>query len=356
VVKAGKEVGEDIKEKAEDIVDGAKDQLSDAGDIAKQKAEEAYEIAKEKADEYGKIAKEKASEAYEKASDFAEDVSEKVFGSKETKSADDIMDEIMNKTETEDEPSNLKEEYIPKNPITGKKADVGTQPLAGTIGEEMMKSGENIMNTLKKTAKDVGEAIDKNPVVNAAKDVAENVGDKVLDAGEQFMEKFGETAEKVGGVVLDKGGDALEKAGGIAEDLGSKILKAKDDLMAKAQEEAAKSGDTMENIMDKAKAMADKIEDKVSGKTDFDKEFSKERPDLSSEMDKHDSFWDKAEKFAEGDYHGTGKKGEPEKKEGEITIQKDPDYKPKQIEGTLKGFEDGDGDGDELIDDAIVED
>jgi hypothetical protein len=245
----------------------------------------------------------------------------------------------------------LKKEYIPKNPITGAK------PLAETLGEEMMKSGTNIMDSLKKTAKDVGDAIDKNPVVNAAKDVAENVGDKVLDAGEVFMEKFGDTAEKVGGVVLDKGGDALEKAGGIAENLGSKILKAKDDLMAKAEAEAAKSGETMESMVDKAKSMADKIEDKISGKTDFEEEFAKDAPDLSSEMDKHDSFWDKAEKFAEGDYHGTGKKNkEPEKKEGEITIQKDPDYKPKQIEGKLKGFEDADGDGDELIDDAIVED
>ena len=35
------------------------------------------------------------------------------------------------------------------------------------------------------------------------------------------------------------------------------------------------------------------------------------------------------------------------KKEGELTIGENPDYKPKQNDGTVKGFEDLDGDGNE---------
>ena len=41
-------------------------------------------------------------------------------------------------------------------------------------------------------------------------------------------------------------------------------------------------------------------------------------------------------------------------KEGDLSIGENPDFKaPKK--GTVKGFEDLDGDGDELIDDAIIE-
>ena len=38
-----------------------------------------------------------------------------------------------------------------------------------------------------------------------------------------------------------------------------------------------------------------------------------------------------------------------------MQIKKDPDYKPKEKEGKVRGFEDQDGDGDEIIDDAIID-
>jgi hypothetical protein len=64
-----------------------------------------------------------------------------------------------------------------------------------------------------------------------------------------------------------------------------------------------------------------------------------------------DSFFDKAERYASGDY---ADEGTPAGKD--VTIRKDPDYKPKENTGKVKGFDDLDGDGDEIIDDAILDD
>ncbi len=337
---------------AKNAVNNTVEAGKEAGEELKEKAEEMYEKAKEKAEDVGEVVKEKATDAMYKASDLVDDLGAKISRSEtsEIQSSEDVMEDILKDTEAVKEKQagmELKSEYLQDNPYTEGKT------LAGTVGEEMMKTGESLMSKIKQTAKDVGDAIDSNPMVEQAKNVAENVGDKVLDTGEKFMEKFGEAAEKVGEVVIDKGGEAVDKAQSIAEELGSKILKAKDDLMTKAEAEASKSGDTMDSILKKAKDLADKMEEKVAGKTDS--EFADTPIDLSeSELDKKDSFWEKAEKFASGDYDMKGDK-KPTANEGEITIQKDPDYKPKLKEGNVKGFDDLDGDGNELIDDAIVE-
>ena len=38
-----------------------------------------------------------------------------------------------------------------------------------------------------------------------------------------------------------------------------------------------------------------------------------------------------------------------------MKIQKNPEYKPGEKPGSVKGFEDLDGDGNEIIDDAILD-
>jgi len=92
-----------------------------------------------------------------------------------------------------------------------------------------------------------------------------------------------------------------------------------------------------------------KIKDKISGDNE---EFADKPLDMgNSELNKHESFWDKAKLFAEGDHHMKGKQPKP----GEMTIGENPDYKAPG-KGKVKGFDDGDGDGDELIDDAIIDD
>jgi hypothetical protein len=67
-------------------------------------------------------------------------------------------------------------------------------------------------------------------------------------------------------------------------------------------------------------------------------------------LDGFDDFFSKASRFADGDYHNTGKQDE------DITIDKTNKKDRPDQTGKLPGFKDNDGDGNELIDDAIVED
>jgi hypothetical protein len=59
-----------------------------------------------------------------------------------------------------------------------------------------------------------------------------------------------------------------------------------------------------------------------------------------------DSFFDRAARFADGDYANEGGK--------DMQIKQNPDAKPKEEGGLIAGFLDSDGDGDSLIDDAEI--
>lgn len=64
-----------------------------------------------------------------------------------------------------------------------------------------------------------------------------------------------------------------------------------------------------------------------------------------------DSFFDKAECYVLGDYVDEGILAGKD-----VIICKDLDYKFKLNIGKVKGFDDFDGDGDEIIDDVILDD
>ena len=70
-----------------------------------------------------------------------------------------------------------------------------------------------------------------------------------------------------------------------------------------------------------------------------------------STLEGKDDFFAKAERFAEGDYHNEG--------EGTVRIldskEKEAPQEKEPFKGDIHGFEDTDGDGDPLIDDAIIE-
>lgn len=373
VTDAAKEKGEELSEKADEYVDHAKEKAGDLGDRLRDKAKDALDKAGEFTENVGSTIITAGGAMADKAKDSAEDLTEKITG-EEQKSAPitedtDILEEIMKErrmkaeaekaaTKAVDEVTEAAEnsesifmtkEEMEKGKVT--KSMDSAKSMGADLGKTAMEKGSDILNKVKDTAADISDKLEKNPAVQKAAEVSEKVGDKVLDAGEEFMGKLGEVSEKVGGEVIDKGGKALDKFGEMAEDVGSKILAAKDDLMAKAEAEAAKSGENMDSLTDRAKDLGQKLEDKITGKIDFDKDFADTPIDAGeSELNKHGSFWDKAEKYADGNYDMREKK-----KEGEMTIQENPEYKPKSNEGTVKGFDDLDGDGDELIDDAIIE-
>ena len=368
--EAAKEKPEEWGEKADEFVGHAKEKAGGIGELLKGKANDALEKASDFTENIGSTILTTGSTLTDKAKDSVEDLGAKVMG-KEREPAPidestDILEEIMKdrrrKAEAEaaraatpiepEESIFMTPEEMAKTKMS--KSFDGAKAMGANLGQAAAEKGSNILNKVKDTAADLSDKIEANPAVQKAAEVSEKVGGKVLDVGEDFMGKLGEVSEKVGSEVLDKGGKALDKFGDVASDFGSKILSAKDDLMAKAEAEAAKSGESMDSLTDRAKDLGQKLEDKITGKIDFEKDFAGTPINVGgSELNKHGSFWDKAEKYANGNFSMKDKT--PVRPEGELTIQENPDYKTKINDGKVKGFEDLDGDGNELIDDAIID-
>ncbi|MDP4712267.1 MAG: hypothetical protein NWR67_03265 [Saprospiraceae bacterium] len=66
-------------------------------------------------------------------------------------------------------------------------------------------------------------------------------------------------------------------------------------------------------------------------------------------LDAHGDFFSKAAAFA------SGKPSDSNTPQPDMAIEVDPDYQPRPKTGTVPGFEDLDGDGNELVDDAILD-
>lgn len=186
-------------------------------------------------------------------------------------------------------------------------------------GKDTASSAGKVANSIGNKAKEVTQKIAENPVVEKAADISEKVGAKVLDVGEDLVEKGMDISEKVGEKVLDVTDKIMDKAKDIASDIGEKF----DDTMEKAEKMAA--------------------EEKANPK----QEFADTPLDASgSLLDGSDDFFSKAAAYADGD-HGAFS-------EGKITISEDITPTEKSTGGKAAGFDDLDGDGDEIADDAII--
>ena len=98
----------------------------------------------------------------------------------------------------------------------------------------------------------------------------------------------------------------------------------------------------MDSILDKAREMGERIEERAKDKNrDFMDSLDDSKESTLKGMD---SFFDKASRFADGDYRN----------EGDVRITRKD--QPGQLKGgKTHGFEDTDGDGDDVIDDAIID-
>ena len=232
---------------------------------------------------------------------------------------------------------------------------------AGDFKESFSEKASDFVDGAKDVANKTYDSLAENEMVNKAGDIAENVGEKILDAGKAFEEKAGSVAENVGGVILDKGSDIMDKA----NDLGSNILDKTNDLVEKANAEAAK--DNLKNQIDEASSLGERLENHVKGKDILDQ---KDPPIGYDKLDEsllegNDDFWSKAEKYAQGDYSGKGKEETPsasndifantEERQKQLEEPTEEAPKKKPFKGEIKGFTDIDGDGDPLIDDAIID-
>lgn len=364
------------KSAADKAVDATKEASSDLWDKVQDTAADVGKVVSEKAEIVMDKTADLAHAAKEKVSDFVNDTP-----AAETTDTDEVMDAIIAEREAastplattladepvetlelpnlkpdpnapkllddgNDEPSVLDSMKTTASAAGATIVDKGSAALdkagdfASSVGEKLMDTGSKFTEKFGETAENVGEAIFEKggEALDKAGDFASKVGEKVLETGGKFTEKFGETAENVGEVIFEKGGEALDRAKDLAAGLGAKILAAKDDLMAKAQAEAEKSGETTGGLIDKAKELNQKLEDKISGNNT---KFADTTLNTGgSEFAKHDSFWEKAERFAKGDYH---MKGEEKLELRQLKDDEKPQNKDKKT--------------DDLIDDAtIVED
>ena len=254
---------------------------------------------------------------------------------------------------------------------------------AGDFTESFSEKASDFVDGAKDVANKTYDSLAENEMVNKAGSVAEDFGEKILDAGKKFEEKAGSVAENVGGVILDKGGDLLEKGKDLSEnigekihdfagdamdkanDLGGNIMDKTNDLVEKANAEAAK--DNLENQIDEATTLGERLENHVKGKDILDQKDPPIGYDNLNEnlLEGKDDFWSKAEKYAEGDYSGKGKEETPsaandifantEERQKQLGDSAEEEVKKEPFKGEIKGFTDIDGDGDPLIDDAIID-
>ncbi len=226
--------------------------------------------------------------------------------------------------------------------------DKGTEFMEGASDSFMEKTSglkesiiENSKELVEKAKEKVNE-LSENPIVEKIEGISESVGSKVIEKGSELADKASDISETVGKQVLETGGELLEKSKGISEDVGEKLLDLKDDVVEKAKDLAGKASEKLNETMDKADSWAEA--EKLKPKKEFADETLTTGDSLLKETD---DFFSKADKFASGEYDSFS--------EGKITIDGNiTKPEPKSVEKAT-GFEDLDGDGNEIIDDAIID-
>lgn len=141
------------------------------------------------------------------------------------------------------------------------------------------------------------EKLSHNETVQKAAEFTEQVGDKVLTTGEQFMDSAKSFTEKVGAKVMEEGNELMDKAKTVSESVGSKVLEVKDQMVEKAKV-------AMQDIEEKFEALKDKaVKAEAEDAAKPKKEFADDTLDASKPLlgDK-DDFFSKAEKYAQGKY------------------------------------------------------
>lgn len=324
-VESGKETAQKVAEEAEELTNKAFDKLEDVGSKALDKAEETWEKIKDK----------------------AEDIGEKLF----------------DKQQPPAETPPVTATPVAENPTTA--STIPEAPQEQTFVEQI---GEKVIDK-------AGEGMEK------AKSIAEKVGEKVLDYSEKASEKVMDFSEEVGAKVIDKAGDIWEKTKEISESIGGKIMDSTSGMVDKAKEAVEHPKETLDTLIDKAGKAVDDLETKLRNKAGDMDEKVPTTPHTTGEglFEKHDDFFSKAKKYAEGDHHAfdanpskssnpdattqnnpvnTDELSSQEKNQlNHLLISGDqPKEESGKTSGTIKGFDDHDGDGDFLIDDAIVDD
>ncbi len=305
-IEHGKEVGGEL-------LDDAKGMATNIGGKLKDKAgaltSDAFDMAKDTAgkmvDKAGDIvesAKETGAEMMDKATDVANDVKNQV-----TEKAADAMDA------TKDAASKVTEK-------AGDVAD-GAKNMASNTVDSTEEALKNLTND---SAEGLGDAADlgedflddagdaAKSGVDGGKNVLEKIGGDVLAAGAVLLGKTGEVAENLGSKVLEKGDELYEKGktSGLGDDLGEMG----DKILDKAKEIGGDLKDKGEALVDRAnkvasgeaeiKSLSDTVKEmgeKFNKPTEFSDEIGYENA-KGSLLEGKDDFFDKMSKYADGEY------------------------------------------------------
>jgi len=228
--------------------------------------------------------------------------------------------------------------------LAGKSGETILDKTSG-LKESILSSSSTLLDKTKDGLSDLEDTINSNPLTEKVKGLTEDIGGKVMEKGGGIMEKAGEVSENVGEVVMDKGSILLDKSADLSEDVGARVLDAKDKVMEKAGEVKDQLAVKLEDTMEKADAWAE------HEKNNPKPEFAEDTIDASgSLLEGTDDFFSKADKFAGGDYGAFS--------EGKVSLDETTKELPTKKFDELppaSGFEDLDGDGNEIIDDAIIE-
>ncbi|HMQ07709.1 MAG TPA: hypothetical protein PKC30_10450 [Saprospiraceae bacterium] len=217
-----------------------------------------------------------------------------------------------------------------------------TDDKSSSLRDAFLKESKSVVDKSKDVFESLSEKLSEKESVKKAADFTEKLGSKILDEGEKAMDKAKTLSEKVGETVLKSSDDFKDKTKDLSENVGRKTIELGSELKERAQKVMNRLGNEMEKTMERAEKWAE--EEKNKPKKDFADDTMDTKGSL---LDDKDDFFAKAARFADGDYDVM--------KEGKTTIKEDKDESIERREpARAAGYEDLDGDGNELIDDAII--
>lgn len=316
---------------------------------------------------------------------FFDEIKKVVFGVKSvSKSA---ADKVMDKGRDAAVKSG---EYIDK-----------TRDKVEDMTEGLSDKAENAWNKAIDSAENIGaKVIDKTgDLFDNAKDFTENIGGKVINRADDLFDDAKDIVEDLGEKILDSAGRTFQKVKDLSEktdDASDTIRPEKhgfsdsdtgmhkenifdesdgvkdtanentddfsDELKAAAGLIGEKASGLKSDLVEKAKILSDKLSDKLDetlhkaenlAKSEAAQPEFREHGDQlkKSAFDDKDDFFKKAEAFADGRYDAVS---DPFSQKAEIIGKEEIQKKPEN-QHPIAGFEDLDGDGNEIIDDALID-
>jgi len=311
----------------------AKSAINKGIDYSKTKTQEISEAGKEAFSDLEMRTsglRESLSEKTENAIETVQDYAEKA-GTAILDSSKILLDKISDLGE-KNEPVDLeKSEFVESQKTTTWE----TKEKEIQLCEDPINQDVNFVEKIGSSIIETGER-----TLGQAGDFTEKVGSKVLEVSEKTFEKVGEYTEKIGEKVLDKGSVLMEKANDLAGKAGEKLSEVADELLDKAKIAAKDIGQKFDETVEKAQKWEQ--EELAKPKNEFSDTTLNTGGSI---LENKDDFFTKASQYADGNFDVFS--------EGKVVININPNS-PSTNTAKVAGQEDHDGDGNELIDDAII--